>query len=275
MTCDVLAGSRATRTASGVEIVRRFVIEPTGDPQDQIDNALDDPAIPPFGDPHKKRGDIFVNAIAAEMDSETKFINVDVTYGPPDTENAVSGGEDDAAPLDVEMDFSTITEQTFRDINGDKMVVGYSGLGARQTDTITGVNSEGDTVTTPVSGLTITKQTTGLVEVERPQLTVTVQKNFTSFPLALGIKFTGAVNAQEWSGFPAKTWLCRGIRVRKDGALFRVSFAFAYNEESWQVVVTTSDNGLIPPEVEEGNGETRFDVYKSFNFDELGVVLPS
>lgn len=249
---DLIQGSTATQTSSGVEIERMYYIpELAGSADEKVNQALLHPQVPNFGDAHPVRSGIFVSSISASArDAGAEVI---VKYAPPDINNN-EATESGAAGIEITLDSGTTTEQVIEDINGNLMEVGFKGR-----------------VGTGLAQITV--ETVGEIDVDRPQLQATISKNEPNIPLDKATRFTATVNKRKWSGFPAKTWLCKGIRSNPNGSIHRVDYAFVYKPDKWTVQVSAKEEGLIPIDAVDGNGIKEFDVYRLEDFNQLGVRL--
>ena len=270
---NLIGGSRANQGADGFNVQQIFYIEAlTGAIEERITRALSHDSIPNYGDPHRFLGGTFVSSITAEADDDSTGARVIVEYSPPNSDNQQPGDEA-SAPAELSLDTGTITEQTFRDFRGDKMIVSYTGIGASKvetTNTTDPTTGEVTTTKTTKRGAKLSVRTTGLVDVDRSLVTITALRNETRLPLDKALAFNDTVNDKPFLGKPAFTWLCK-IHARQDGAIFRVSYILQHKPDQWRVIVTVGDDGAIPDEAEIGNGQAAFDLYELANFDALGI----
>jgi len=143
----------------------------------------------------------------------------------------------------------TVTEKTTTDIRGRKLRTEYYNLASFG---ITRINHEAD--------------------VDRPLWTVQIKKELKFLPRNFALTYTGAVNSRQWSGFPARTWLCRNIGAsEKAGGRYDVEWLFSYNPKTWRLFTNTKIDGLIPADVRTGNGTEVWDVYPLKDFNAMGV----
>lgn len=274
-------GAEVEVDTSGMTIRHTYVVkELTGDPEFKLKQAIEHPTIPKIGQPNKANPAIFVSNIVAREQSGTAFVTV--TWNPPSSSNSQANDTGSATVAGLEMDCGTATEDVTTDIHGKRMELGYSGFlhsaddadFEEQTDPDTG---ETRLVKTDESSrsVRVTRHFIPKVAVEKPQVTMSLSRNENYFPLQKALTFVGRINSTPWCQQKAKTWLCRGIRVRQEGQIFKCDYQFAFNEKTWQVVVVLSEKGIIPIGAEFGNGIAHFDVYPAADFNTLGLYIPS
>ncbi len=251
---DLIEAQVLTRDSDGFTAERVFIIdEITGQPETRLYNAIQSSGIPAFGDPHPTIPDIQVTEIQANPATSGSQIKINVVYSVPDN----SDGSTDNSSGSITVNSSLITEEVFEDINGDTLKADYKIF----------VDSTNTNVTVS------TKYAT--VDVQRPQMVVTFRRLEDQVPKTVINDFLGVVNSTDWSGFPAHTWLCTNITVSPNKDKFDVDYSFAFNQQSWQVEVivplTDTQANNFPIDKATGNGYSVYDVYKSRNFNELGL----
>lgn len=228
-----------------------YVTEVPGSKQDKLWNALNTGGIPAQGDPHPvipnvRARDFRVASLVRDPDK----YQIEVTYEPPQAGDAT----DEQTGQTVEVSIDTFQESTVRDVNGEIMKVNYA---------------EG------VSGNIGVADVTQIIEftVERPTVSVRIQRQETSPPKALVLNNrVGTVNSATWSAFPPKTWLFRGASSSQQSAAnFRTTYNFLYNENTWRAEGRVNVDGRLPENASIENGIAFFDVYRSFDFNTLGV----
>ena len=193
------------------------------------------------GEPGIQVTNVNVSAFSRELDVYTAVI----TYSAPTRDTTETQGNNGSVTFTAD----TVTEKVTEDIRGRPLKTEYYNL---RTFGITRLTHEAD--------------------VDKPLWTVTIRKTLNRLPKTEAQVFIATVNSRGWSGFRAKTWLCRNIQStqRPDGK-FDTDFVFSYNPNTWRLIVNTKVDGLIPADVRNGNGRKRFDVYKLQDFNRLRV----
>jgi hypothetical protein len=247
---DSVSDQRIRRDSEGYSVERVYIVSDLpGQADAKLFKAISDPNIPQYGDAHPVIAGISVTDVTAEpiMNQADQF-QVTVVYSVP--------SDDDATDTDPEgralITSSLTNETTHFDINGELIKARY----------VSGVNS----ISTKYSP----------VEVQRPQLRVTLTRKENAAPKSSIEKYHGKINSVDWSGFPPQTWLCSGISAREnDDGTWNVDYSFEYRRERWkgELVVPLSaaqaeDN---PIDKDQGNGYALFDVYETANFNSLGL----
>ncbi len=247
ITPDLIKSQSLSINDKGYSSERSFIINNvTGDVAAKLYNSMNSAGIPQFGDPHPVVPNIFVSSVRALPIKNGTQISISVTYSPPDIKEDSVADDGSEISGSISVKSSTISDRTYKDINGNFMTVTWH---------------------TGASLIKATRQ----AEVQRPQMSVSLSRIEDIFPKQALIDFVGTINSQGWSGFPPKTWLCTGINVTQGKDGFNVDYDFSYNKLEWRFVATTLLDGVVPAGATEGNGFTTFEVYEAKNFNELGV----
>lgn len=247
----IVRSQTLVRDSNGYEADGAHIVEVMGGtPESKLYSAITTAGVPQFGDPHPIIPDVIVTRVQASPEgSSPNNILVSVTYSVPDEEDTGELTGDEVSDGTITLSTSLSSEETWFDINGDFLKVVWRG------------------------GVIVTKYTSA--NVQRPQMNVTFKRTETALPRNEILNYLGKVNSTTWSGFPAKTWLCTGIDVDEEKGKFDVSYSFAYKEDDWQLEVianlTQAQVDELPPDVESANGYAAFDVYRSIDFNSLGL----
>jgi len=246
---DIIESATLRRDSEGFEADRTFIISDVkGSAEAKLYNAMTMAGIPQYGDPHPSIPDIQVTDIIAMPLKSGEKIKISVTYSIPGEDDAA--GDDQSGKLVIT---SALTnEQTHFDIDGNLISVRYF------DGTTTGINI-----------------TYSPIEVQRPQMRASFTRKEQSLPKDNIREFLGKINSIEWSGYPAETWLCSGIDVRENEGFFEVDYSFEFREEKWLGEVVIPLNSLTasesPIDKASGNGYGLFNVYRTANFNKLGL----
>ncbi len=246
---DLIDEARLTEDQDGFTAERSFIVEGvSGNAATKLYSALSDSNIPQFGEPHPSIPNIqAVDRQAVPIESGNQ-IRVEVTYATPSDEDAATSEAGNGKAL---VTSSLTNEQTHFDIHGNLIKASYS----------FGANS----ISTNYSA----------VEVQRPQTRVTLSRKESAMPKSHIKNYLGRINSVEWSGFAPQTWLCSGISVRESGGSFEVDYSFEYREERWKgelvLPLTSAEAQDNPIDKDTGNGYALFDVYKTADFNSLGL----
>lgn len=248
---DIIESHSVRRTAAGYGVDRIFVIsDVTGSADARLYNAIQNASLPQYGDPHPVIPEIQVTDIqASPVSGESENVKIRVTYSIPSSDDSAEGSEGGTGRAVITS--SLTNEQTHFDINGDLIKASYT------------------------SALNAISTTYAPVDVQRPQMRVTLTRRESEIPKENLKKFLGRVNSVAWSGFPPITWLCSGISVREIDGAFDVDYSFEYREERWKgelvLPIDAADAQDSPIDKDTGNGFALFDVYHAANFNELGL----
>lgn len=245
---NLVRNSTLTRTIDGYNLEVMHLVEiKTGTDESKLYSAITTAGIPQFGDPHPIIPDVIVTDIKASPDgSSPNIYMITVTYSIPDPEDSPNLEDEELGIGTVSLSTSLANEQEWFDINGEFLRVEY-----QQSTLFKAAN------------------------IQRPQLGVTFNRIESSLPKDAITNFLGKVNSVPWSGFPAKTWLCTGIDAKEEKGKFDVDYTFTHNDKTWHleliVGLTAEEVASVPPNVETGDGYSRFEVYNSADFNALGL----
>jgi len=246
---DLVDAARLTEDQDGFTAERSFIVEGvSGSAATKLYNALSDSNIPQFGEPHPSIPDIQVVDRQAEPLKSGAKVKVTIVYAIPSDEDAETSESGNGKAL---VTSSLTNEQTHFDIHGELIKASY----------LASVNS----ISTKYSA----------VDVQRPQMRVTLSRKESEMPKAYFKSHLGRINSVEWSGFAPQTWLCSGISVRESDGSFEVDYSFEYREERWKgelvLPLSTAEAQDSPIDKDTGNGYALFDVYKTADFNGMGL----
>jgi hypothetical protein len=258
VTRNTLAGGiRATRDASGTRIETGAMIDELGgEAEAKILAALTHPDLPAFGSPYPGRADLLLLEVSAEL-IDTDNARIGMIYRVPAAGENPSGIAADQI-VSVEIDSTTTTETTRLDAGGNLMINTYTGFPILAGAVSTSLYSVRKVVD---------------AEILRPQMSVRIVQDRRTRPLELARRFVGTVNADVWSGDPARTWLCTGITAALQGSAWRTTFSLAYRPQTWRVTDAVEVAGQLPGDATPGNGIATYDVYPGDLWRDLGVAL--
>ena len=237
----IRSGETLTETEGGWQSTRVFdVTGLSGNAAAQLYRAAIRNAVPQIGETHPSvPGIVVTRRQATPLGADG--VRVTCTYGQP-------SGDTPGQPAEVSLSADVIQDDTITDVNGDTIQTNYA--------------------TASISAV----QRVHRVDFERPSTTVAFRRLLSGVPKNQARDFVGKVNSREWSGFPAKTWLCRSISSSQDAPdRHRVTYEFTYKADTWQAEVSTDVDGLIPVDAEIGNGILRVDIYGGADFNALDV----
>jgi len=247
---DLAEGHRLSRNIDGYTIERSYLVDDvTGSAESRLYNAIIQSKIPQYGEAHPSIPDVTVTDISAEpVKGDSSQVIVTVIYSIPGDDQDI--GQEGGAGQAI-ITTALTNETTHFDIDGNLIKASY----------VSGVNS----ISTNYSP----------VEVQRPQMRVTLSRRESVIPKDHLKTFLGRINSVAWSGFPAQTWLCSGISVREDQGAFDVDYSFEYREQFWKgeliLPLSASEAEQNPIDRETGNAYALFDVYQTANFNDLGL----
>lgn len=214
--------------------------------------AYQHPTIPQLNDEHPSVPGIVARSFAIDQaPHENQIMRVVVGYEePPAIEESEELG---STGKTIEVSIDTFSETTVFDKDGELM-----GLQYRR------VSFGGGTAEFEQRNLEFT--------VERPTATVRITEETSRIPKEFILDgFVGSVNSVEWSGFPPRTWLLRGItttQLKKDRN--RVTWVFTYNRATWRAEGRISIDGEVPANASLENGIQYYNVYPEIDFDLTG-----
>ena len=250
---DIIEGS--LQVDDGIpSYVRNYLVSVPSNvaPHAKFWTARNTGGIPALNEQHPTVPGIVARKFRAEArDDDPNLIQVTVEYNePPAIETATDPGS--AAPgKTVEISIDTFTEGTLFDIDGNLMTIKYVKLGA--------------------SGVSQLVQNLEF-QVERPTSTVRITEEVNTLPKQFIFDgFVGSINSVEWSGFPPRTWMLRGINTTQlQQGRNRVSWVFTYNARTWRAEGRVSDGGKVPDNASLENGIAFFRVYPEVDFKKTG-----
>lgn len=258
---DILEGHNIQRTRTGWEITRpALVTELDGAGAERLVRALSAPGMPQIGDPHPYApGAVLEQVSVTSFDNDNGAARLALVYATPTADN--SGGvvgRGGVRTLAVEFFASTLTERTSEDGNGNPMINFYRG------PVVGGLGS--------AISLELVRE---LVEADvfRPQLGVRIQHERPELPRTLAPKMIGTVNADDWSGYPAGTWLCIAFTAANDQGPWVCNFEALYRATGWQLEHQVKINGIPLERAEVGNGIALFDLYPRVAWREMGLTF--
>lgn len=255
---DILESQSVKRNKNGFSVDRDFIVDEVGgNPTQKLYNAMTMGGIPQYGDPHPFIPEVQVTLVSASPIKSGEQVRVKVSYTVPSSDElAEIEADEEAGTGTLTLSSNTTSETVFRDINGELLKASY------------GVVVAGGTTVNIASRY-------AEADVERPQLRAEFTRTENTVPKASINLYLGKVNSVPWSGYPAKTWICSKIAARENKGKFDVDYGFSYRPESWllEVVVglTQEEAENLPIDVNSGNGYARFDVYRTADFNNLGV----
>jgi len=237
---DIIDGSRGRESRNGWEEVERVatVTGCTGSGQAKLANALSASGMPGIGSGHPAFANLALEERAPEAIG-TDTVKVRLIYRRSDPPSDPASGT-------IEVGASLNQQQTDRDYAGDLITVTHADI---------------------VQG--------GIVNVLRPQVTITRTRKELSSPGAKAKTYVGKLNSGAWSldpGASARQWLCTGITGRSDdnGASYEVTYTFQYDENAWWEKVVWIDPATgRPPNPLDATGEKTVQLYDEVDFSQL------
>jgi len=249
---NIRDGERLSITAAGPQSTRVYDVTglSLGNQAGLLWEASNAGGLPRYGDPHPVIPSIQVTGVDVAPVQASGAARATITYTRPDITEAI----DPTSPFASQLEFSSglLTDTTVHDVSGTRFSVRYAGA------SVTGSQIDYPTA-----------------QVEKPIFRCAYERRETSSPFDVAIAFTGAVNRSPWSGRPAKTWRCEGVRSRviNRGQAFLVAYDLAYNPETWRFKAESNVAGQVPEDAVEGNGFAYFDVYQLRDFAQLGFTI--
>jgi len=250
---DLVAAHSISFDGDGYTTQRIYLVDGVGGlPESRLYNAMTTAGIPQYGEAHPILPDVIVTKVDAKPEGSGGQVRVTVSYSLPDPATIDTSLPDDPTPKTTTLSSNVANEKVSRDINGEFMIVTWSG------------------------GVFSTKYVSA--DVQKPQLSVSFKRIESSIPKGIIANYLGKINSVPWSGFPAKTWLCSSIDATEDKpGIFNVDYSFTYNADDWRLQVymnlTQEQIDELPPNVDTGNGFGIFDVYETADFNSLGMTF--
>ena len=245
---NLVESARLTQDQDGYTAEQIFIVDGvTGSAEAKLYNALQTSGIPQYGDAHPVIPSIqVIDRQASPIKSGTQ-IRIEITYGVPSGDDTAEDENGDGKAI---ITSSLVSEQTHFDINGELIKAEYSN----------GISTTTNYAT---------------VEVQRPQMRITLSRKESEMPKERIKTYLGRINSVEWSGFPPKSWLCSAISVRENAGSYDVEYSFEYREYLWlaEIVlpINVADALANPIDKDSRNGYARFNVYETANFNKLGL----
>ena len=246
---DLIENTRISLDKSGYRVDRiALVTSVTGSADERLFNAINDPALPNYGDVHPVISSIYLNDLSAEViDPETVRVTLSY-YDDPSTESGTGNAT-------VRASATTVVEEVKFDINGDPLKTQY----------------------TVSSGVVDHEPFTA--EVERARVTWDFEFTSSTFPQADINAYLGKINSAAWNGYAVQTILCTAINVSQQGDDFNIRYSFAYNEDTWVFEARTKSQPIgdhpvnVDTSLDTTTGRRPFDVYETADFTPLGFAL--
>lgn len=280
---DITEGT-VRRDASGWHATRVFDVQGVGGeakarPYNAAQAVLASEGVA-YGEPHPVIPGIRVAAINVEhVEKDPQVYRVTAEY---------SGDGEGAAPglvgsgiKGIEVSSSTVRTRGFRDVNGNLMIVTYTG--PEFTIQVPGVSNV-------LGSVEYTDTVTRFVHNSQPQeaefdlptvtVTATIERPYPSFLVSRNT--ATRMNSAAWSGLPAYNWLSLGIdSTLNDSGAYDWRYIFAISpldpeNGTWRFRAENNGfQGRWYSQATVGNGIEFFNVYRSANFDALfGFSLP-
>ena len=262
---DIIDG-RVTQTADGWEAERiALVTGVTGTASARMQSAVAASGMPAIGDEHPSITGIYVESLTASPESraDNQVFRVVIVY----TEDANPAGTTD----EIEVGATVEQISTKADINSEQLVVRF----LPETD------PNGQAV-----------QYIAEAPLMVPRVTLRFSHIRDSSPGGDAKEYVGKVNNAGWTkdpNAPARTWLCTGIQGHSSdgGATYATSYDFAYNPDTWDVLVVYQDEQGNRKRYTEADGtdypgftqaqvkaaaEVRYQMYEQADFDGLPLT---
>ncbi len=252
---DLKSGSTWVRDKNGDRATRiAHITGVTGTPDALLKAALDDPAMPQYGDHIDPADDSSITVqsiIVSALSGDVYQARIEYYHDP----GSVSGSSN----ATVQCNAATTVEETALDINGAAMETVY-------------------TVAEQLLWQYSIVKPAFSAEVERPRVTYDFEYTDTAFPKTLIDTYLGKVNSVIWNSYAINTVLCTAINVSQQGDNYRIRFSFAYNENTWKFIASIPDavdNIASSTDVDLNltTGTKEFDVYDEVDFSPLGFTL--
>lgn len=289
ITRDLLEDATLVLDENGGSLTRAHLLEEVpGGPDEQLWNAVIDPRIPRYGEPHPVVPGLRVTNIAASSwdDGQVKVV---ITYSRPSSEEDTPYEPDTGPAADPEgrgtMSLSATVQdvETQRALDGAALLVLYTGELTDEDGNPVEVENDPQVAT---------------VTVGRPMAVVTFTRKETASPIANAMVFVGAINSGRLGIFPPQTLLCSRIdaTTSDDGLTFDVSYEFQFNRETWTAFIAYIDpeTGQPPADIDQvpfpaeefpgdrfpslnalGNGTAVYDIYPQRDFGVLNLPWQS
>ncbi len=262
---DKILNATAREDRNGVQLTRIAHLTAINARPDAVHAAaLRADGMPRFGDPHPsfpglRALDIVLEAI------DVKQWRATITYREPSPEERGR-----FVPLgtvsDVEWFSTQVTVDRLYDAEGKRMFHWYAG----NPTAITIVG--GNVVETRVAGFRAVGVKAERADVQVPSVGARVTIPERTNPRTRQ-RFIGMTNRGYWSGDPPQTWLFVGLAGRLERGRWINTYEVIYRQDTWLLESVIEFNGAPPSDATLGNGITRFKVYASDNFNQLGFSV--
>ena len=253
ITNDLIASQSLSLDTDGYSTERSYLVtDVSGTPETRLYNAMTQPGIPQLNDPHPILPDVRVTKVNARPQGSGSDIRVIASYSVPQVEDAIPDAQQDQInQAQVSLTTGVTSESTWFDINGEFLTVTWRGPG-------------------------VFVKAFKEASVQRPQLSVNFKRIETSIPKAAILNHLGRINSVPWSGFPRQTWLCTKVDASEDKeGRYTVDYGFSYKEDDWRLELvqslTDAQVAELPPDTETANGYAVYDVYRTSDFNALGL----
>ena len=249
---DLKQNARITVNKNGKRIDRTAIVSGlTGDINTLLESAINDGALPNYGDAYPTDSGITLNSITAEPKSGGDYL-IRMSYFKE------VGSETGTTNATVTVSAATVSETTDVDAAGNR-------LETRFKDTLGTYN----------------RQYFWTAEVQRPRFTINFSYTTATYPKTEIDTYYNRINSVIWNGYAVGTVLCSAINADNTGGEYKVRFSFAYNEDTWGF--TGGVKGYALPLVAHATdpdsdltlatGVKDFDVYSSVDFTALGFTV--
>lgn len=246
VTRELIESARLVETADGFSGTRAFMLEDVpGNREAQLYNASLDPNIPVFGAPHPVVPEIQVTSRSFEpRDDRIVFCQIDYEI-PDEGDRSQAGSTSEPVPEDatIRIGGAVVERETNFDVNGNPLIVTYTGTVADDEGNFQVFNGEEQVAT--VSFLVA-------------QNVIGFSRKESFSPLRKSLAYKGYLNAQSIGIFDAGTLLCTALDGTSDdgGRTFTVEYEFQYDPDGWDQDYSFIDTrtGRPPPDVTRSNG---------------------
>ncbi len=250
----IIQGEQIREDKSGFEAtIRQLVIEPSENINGAC-NAHNDPGTYAIGDPHPCVANIFcTDKVTRPHERDNQYFYVDYIFRAQDDEDTAAGA--------FSMAGSLAEVEATRDRDNAQVVLTHT-YDATYKDPI-------------LAGQT--RNQVAEFQVAKPTLLLRWSRMQTSFATAWANRVVlGTVNSAAQWGFAAELLLCTRMEIEASGQRWREIFEFQSTGQAWTVptVFRQEDDGR-PVENPAAQAEQDVNVYPTYNFALLGLLLPS
>ena len=261
---DITNGARLSHDKNGYRAERIAHISGViGDVDALLYQALTDPEMPVYGDPHPSIPEITLRSISNLRSVGGGRYQATLSYYDE------KGSESGSANATMRVSSATAPEQFDHDVNGNRLQARFQAFFEDNTATSSTVQY---------------KSRLWTAEVEIPRKTYDFEYTTDSYPRGEVDHYEGTINALNWNGYAPGTILCSSVNISEEADRWRVRFSFAHNAEEWHFVgAIKKDDMIFPlnphptepdPDVDLSTGLKVFQLYPSVDFNPLGFVIP-